>query len=138
MIKAPIWKDTIYQTTGETLPYVVKVGDETVWDDVAYRRPQDARIMIYMNRIAVDFMEGSLAFSTGLTANPGEYVEFKLYKRSGGVLSLLETYGFLFDFEGDWDGSDKTLSNPIDGILDSRMLIPFTQYCASAKNITIG
>lgn len=137
MIKAPIWKDTVYQAEGETLPYVVKVGNRTVWDDVAYKRPQDSHIMIYMNRIAVDFMEGSLAFSTGLTSNPGEYAEFKLYKNSGGNLSLLETYCFLFDFIGEWGGGDKTLSNPIDGVLDPRMIIPFTHYSESGTDITI-
>lgn len=137
MIKTPIWKDTVYQAEGDTLPYVVKVGNRTVWDDVAYKRPQDSHIMIYMNRIAVDFMEGSLALSTGLTSNPGEYAEFKLYKNSGGALSLLETYCFLFDFIGEWEGGDKTLSNPIDGVLDPRMIIPFTHYSESGTDITI-
>ena len=137
MIKAPIWQETIYKTTGDTLHFVVKVGDDTVWDDVAYRYPDEARIMIYMNRIAQDYMEGNLAFVTGLTENPKEYMEFKLYKQVGGVLTLLETYGFLFSFTGEWNGGDKTLSNPIDGVLDPRMLVPFTQYCASATNITI-
>lgn len=138
MIKAPVWKDTVYRTTGDTLGYVVKVGGVTVWEDVAYRLPGNERIEIYMNRIAIDFMEGNLAFTTGLTSNPKEYVEFNLYRQTGGVLTLIETYGFLFSFTGEWNGSDKTLSNPIDGILDPRMLVPFTQYCASAKNITIG
>lgn len=137
MIKAPIWKDTVYQITGDTLSYYVKVGDVTVWDDVAHRRPNDARIRIYMNRIAIDFMNGYLSFNTGLTQNTGEFVEFKLYAHAGGIGRLLETYQFLFSFDGEWNGEDKTLSNPIDGVLDPRMLVPFTQYCASATNITI-
>lgn len=128
MIKAPIWKDTVYQITGDTLSYYVKVGDVTVWDDVAHRRPNDTRIKIYMNRIAIDFMEGNLAFVTGLTENPKEFVEFKLYAHAGGIGRLLETYQFLFSFDGEWNGETKVLSNPINGIIDLRMLAPITVY----------
>lgn len=136
MIKAPIWKDTVYQITGDTLSYYVKVGDVTIWDDVAHRRPNDARIMIYMNRIAIDFMEGNLAFTTGLTANPKEFMEFKLYAHVGGLGRLLETYQFLFTFDGEWGGETKVLSNPINGILDPRMLAPITVYSGETGQIT--
>lgn len=128
MIKAPVWKDTVYRITGDTFDYAVKVGGVTVWTDVAYRLPGNERIEIYMNRIAADYMEGNLAFTTGLTSNPKEYVEFGLYRKAGDTLTLMETYGFLFSFEGEWNGETRMLSNPINGVLDSRMLMPFTAY----------
>ena len=135
MVKAYIYEDTAYTADTDTLAFYIKnEANETIWTNVAYRRPGEASVHIYMNRIVADYMGITYPAETGLTSHPYAYEEFKLYN-SGNT--LLETYGFIFGFEDDWHGGDIPLTEPIDGHLDPRMRIMLTAYNTTDQNINI-
>ena len=118
-IKAPIWQDIYYTTSGDMLEYIINKTDQTViYAGRAYRRPGAAGISVNVSKICQDYIKDSFQgtdFRNLIDNNyshPDSYVEFELRERNSG--NLLATYGFVYDWSYEsWDGGNRYLSNPI-------------------------
>lgn len=121
-IKAPIWQDIYYTTTAKTmLEYtLVKTNQEVVYTGRAYIRPGGTAISVNISKICQDYIKDTFSnvdfrTLTGTTyEHPDSYVEFNLIDSNSN--QVLGTYGFVYDwsYEG-WNGSARTVSNPING-----------------------
>lgn len=122
-IKAPIWQDIYYTTSGDMLEYIINKTDQTViYTGRAYRRPGAAGISVNVSKICQDYIKDSwegtdfrnLVGQSTSHIHPDSYVEFELRERNSG--NLLATYGFIYDWSYEpWDGGIRALINPING-----------------------
>ncbi len=112
----PIYQDTYYTFTADTLSYYVTYDDEPIYQGRAFKFPDEASGRIQINRIAEDFLSMDLPRLSTVTAtttytHPAACGEFKLYDEED---TLLATYDFAYDW--DYDGAlfnaNKALSLP--------------------------
>ena len=145
MVYAPIWKDTYYTATSvSSLTYSIKSSDgsTTYFNGKAIRMPDSNTIEINVNEICKNFMDNDLPDFRSVTGNTS-YTNtnacktFKLYSGS----TVLETYCFLWDWSGvDWNGSNKSMSYPINGHNNGSMLVFSSKVSAQTvtNSITTG
>lgn len=161
----PLWKDVQYTTSGDSFVFRIKIYDyatsgwgETLYEGLAYPYP-DGSIVLDITEICRDLMDTSSdTFSGGiikyryyadgiyqpLSPEPAATRKFGLFKVEYDSWGD-ETEVFLDDYEyiRIWDrdidefSSEKTLSLPINGRFDPRMLILYTEYNPSAGTIDI-
>lgn len=125
----PVWEDTYYEYSGDTLYFRVKMDGSTVFDGYAEGFPDGSPIRIYVNRIAVDYLSDD-AFRpdvTGLTENTGAMANFELFKLvlNGGTYEEDEKLGDIYIYYGS-DRADGIAAVPVNGHADSRMKLPMT------------
>mgnify|MGYP003291438403 CR=1 FL=1 len=125
MIYAPIWKDTYYSTTAESLTYTIKdASGETLYSGKAVKLPDADVLEININQICRNYMNNDLPDFRGVTGstsytNSNACKVFRLYRES----ELLESYTFLWDWSySDWNGGSKSMSYPVNGHKDVRMM----------------
>lgn len=136
MTRNPIYKDTIYSATGESLTYRIEdASGETLVRGVASVKPDGSPIKIYINRQVEPFLSNRLEPATGLTRQEEACETFYLYNDLNDV--LLETYVFIRSYSGEWQGADKLLSDPIRPNVSRNMLLPISVYSASEKSMDI-
>lgn len=126
----PIWRDCVY--TGSTgFQYSVRVGGETIADGVLSPYP-DGIVRLPINRIAENYLSSDLDFSDGVHTHPDAARTFSLC--SGDT--VVATYDFILDWGySDVPAGNYTLSNPINGHLDSRMKLLYSTYNTIPRNI---
>jgi len=119
-IKAPIWQDIYYtSTTYSILSYAVQiVGQTIIYTGRAYRRPGSSVLSINITKICQDYIKDSFRdadfrnYAGQSYMHPNSYVEFDLINLDNGA--LLDSYGFVYDWSYEnWDGGNRTVSNPI-------------------------
>lgn len=142
-IKAPIWKDIYYtSTTYSVLDYAVQiVGANTIYTGRAYLRPGASGISINVSKICQDYIKDSFRDTdfrtlTGQTyLHQDSYMELNLINMSNGT--VLATYGFVYDWSYEnWDGNNRTVSNPINGHNMTGMYSFNSAFVTSASGIT--
>ena len=120
-VKAPIWKDTYYTTTSNTLSYTIEAEGVTIFSGKAYKMPNAANIKININKICQDYLYqdiDTLLTNSGSTqqTNPNASIIFQLKDSDG---TTLENYLFLYcwDYDYNWSGNSASirLSEPING-----------------------
>ena len=135
MVNAPIWRDTPY--TGSTEPLYFDIEDSTgntVYSGVAEAFPNETAVTLYVNRLVADFLSAELdPLTDGVQADSGACQTFTL-KESG---TTLETYRFLLCSNGEFDGTDRVLSQPVNGHMDPRMKVPYTRFCSASRTVTM-
>ena len=136
-VKKPVYQDTKYTYSGETLNYRIEGPLGTVLlRGTASTRPDGTPPTIYVNRQIEPFMNQDVKPVTGLTTEYDASRTFFLFDDSEGG-SLLETYTFIRSYSGDWSGANKRLSDPIRPNISAAMLVPFTQYVSTQTSITL-
>ena len=133
MVYAPIWKDTYYTTTADSLIYTIRLYGEVIYSGKAVKMPNADTIKININKVCSSFLDtdiDELFGSLSQTINNNAYKPFTINNSEGTVL---ETYGFLldYDYSHNWTGSSATLSLPINGHYTSGMLRLATSYSSS-------
>ena len=123
MVYAPIWKDTYYTTTANSLIYTINTDGVTIFSGKAYKMPGQSSLKININKVAQDYLRQDLdSILTGSTStiNGDACKNFVLKNATGGTI---ETYRFLYDWDYDhtWSGQSATLSEPITGEYDTGM-----------------
>ena len=138
-IKAPIWQDIYYTSTTYTmLEYIINRKDGVViYAGRAYQRPGGTGISINISKICQDYIKDSFSETdfrnlVGSTyAHPESYVEFELRDKNG---NLLNTYGFVYDWSYEnWNGSARTVSNPINNHKMAGMYV-FNTVCRTVDD----
>lgn len=155
MIYNLAYKDIYYTATGETFTYVVRLGDTGVYFGTAVKSPEEDNITINIGNIVSQYLETRMLdfrnFHNNVTLHGNGTLDFDLYKVTFKDViidgqqtrvaeeTLVETYRFLvgWDYGDEWDGGDKVLSNPVNGVLDPRMKIFYSAYLNTASSITI-
>lgn len=135
-VYAPIYKDTIWTYDTPFIQYRIESPQgNVILEGRADTRPDGTPPTIYVNRLCEPFLAQELnPVESGLTLQPA-YREFYLYNDLNDA--LLETYGFLRMYSGDWAGEDKVLSDPIKRYISKDMIVPFTSYCGSGKDLPV-
>lgn len=134
-----IWKDITYNTTGDTFDF--KICDES--DNILYkgsaRAFPDGGIRIPINKICSRYLNTSLTINSAMTDNlihhSDAYREFKLKNKNNG---LEIAYNLLNDWSYEEEYEDRTLSEPINGHLDSRMKLLYTVFKSNGGTICYG
>lgn len=136
MVKAPIFKDTVYSYTGASLTYsIISQDGETIFNGRAYAAPGEDYVMININRICENYLhnyeiEPILTDELNQIVAYDAYKEFTLMDDSGNTL---ETYQFLYDYdyEVDFDTTGFVLSDPITDGFDTRSYNLYTVFDGS-------
>lgn len=117
MVIAPIYRDTIFTYSGDTLTYSISLNGQIIFNGRAYAAPGEDTIGININRICENYVNNYAVESllTGVSEeeiNPLAYRQFSLLNESG---TTLETFNFLYnyDYNGSFNTSGMTLSEPI-------------------------
>lgn len=112
----PIYQDTFYTFTADTLSYYITYDGDVIYQGRAYRFPDDATGRIKINKIAEDYIKMDFPRLSVITAtttyNHSEAVgEFLLYDEED---TLLATYEFAYDWDYDKElfSANKALSCP--------------------------
>ena len=137
MTRNPIYKDTVYTSSGSTLNYRIESPQGTeILKGVASERPDGTPIEIYINRLCEPFLSQSVNVEEGIiTTDPDAVRTFYLYNDLNDV--LLEAYVFIRAYSGEWDGSNKILNDPIRPNVSHNMLLPFSAYLATGGDMPI-
>lgn len=127
-VYAPIYKDTIYTHQGEELFFRIESPQGNVLvEGEASTRPDGTAPLVYMNRLCEPFLSMEIdPVNTGLTSQSGATRTFWLYNDLNDV--IIETYTFLRSYSGEWNNTDKMLSDPVRPSISKEMVVPFTAY----------
>lgn len=139
----PIWKDTFYTFTADTLTYYVTKGDEdTIYTGKAYRFPDADEGRVQINRIAENYLSTflpplSTVSATTTFTHSDACGQFKLYNASGDT--LLGTYDFVWNWEYDNEtfSQNTPLSCPVDGKYATNQFEFATTYHTSKEVKTV-
>lgn len=144
-MKAPIWKDTYFTSSAESITYTIKDGATPIFIGKAVKLPGAANLEINVSEICKNFMNNDLPDFSQVTANT-QYSNsaacktFYIYVDDS--VAAAENYTFLWDWSyQDWNGSSKSMSSPINGHYNENMLIFSTtvsQYNEVVNRITFG
>ena len=118
MINRSIWCDTYYTTSSNTLSYIIELDGAIIYAGKAVKMPSAEDIKININKVCRNFLYSDISELLSTSAASIENInacrDFVLKDESGNTL---EEYRFLFDYDYShrWNGTDETLSTPING-----------------------
>lgn len=144
MIYSSIYRDIIYSTTASTLNYYIQDNElRKIYVGRAIKAPSATTIDINITKICNNYLFNQLpidfpSYTSNIVSHEKANRIFTLY--DGSTNYILEQYNLLYDFdyESNFNGEEKLiLSNPINGHLDSRMKILFTEYNYEEEDIII-
>lgn len=136
----PIWKDYFVSLgTGDSAAYTIRDNEgNIIYSGIAYRRPDDEEITIKVNDICANYLSQQLPT---LTAEGYTVVDtlgnlFYVYDAAGTEVASVEFwYNWSYDYQ--WDNTMKVASMPINGVVDIRQPLLYTEFGAMVINITI-
>lgn len=136
-VYAPIYKDTIWTYDTPFIQYRIESPQgNVILEGRADTRPDGTPPTIYVNRLCEPFLAQELnPVESGLTLQPA-YREFYLYNDLNDA--LLETYGFLRMYSGDWEGENLILNDPIRPSISKDMNVPCTACFKSGGFAPVG
>lgn len=133
MTTGSINMDVAYVSNATVLEWEITDGDgNTVAEGVSERRPGEADVRIYPNRILEDLLSSEIPQTGGVTQDAGAGRTFILKDSDGNVL---ETYWFV---NSSVPLSGEILSDPVNGHADPRQLVYLTRFDTTAGNLDIG
>ena len=92
MVYAPIWKDTYYTTTANSLIYTINTDGVTIFSGKAYKMPGQSSLKININKVAQDLFEAYYPFYKD--AQP------LVYENNGDALYMENHYAIGTDDSG--------------------------------------
>lgn len=137
MVYAPIYKDTYYTSTANSLAYRIYANGTMIYSGKAFKMPTETNLRININKICQDYLRQDFdEILNGSTTmrNYDACVDFILQNGSG---TTLETYRFLYCWEYgfNWNRTaSTTLSNPVNGEYISGQLRPKTTVTGTTTN----
>lgn len=131
-----IYKDYFYTASTASLEYYIVADGRIIFRGKSWRNPDTGLVKINVGDIVRDYMKFDLPdfrpLDDVVTRQEDAYKVFELYGADG---VKIDEYKVLFDWHGEWNGEQKVLSNPIDGILDPRMKILWTIFGPAAFDV---
>ena len=131
-----IYKDYFYTASKASLEYYIVADGKVIFRGKSWRNPDTGLVKINIGDIVRDYMGFDLPdfrpLDDVVTRQEDAYKVFELYDANG---VKIDEYKVLFDWYGEWNGEQKVLSNPIDGVLDPRMKILWTVFGPEAFDV---
>lgn len=139
MIYSPIYKDTYYTSSANSLTYLIKLEGKVIYSGKAFKKPDADYININVNKICRNYLSSDIAdLITGSSTYITDYNAIKTFDFCDSAGTVLQQYMFLFDYDysDTWGGGAKNLSLPINGHYATGMLKPQSNVTAS-NNVRI-
>lgn len=124
---SPIWKDTFYTSSSDSLEYQITYNGSTIFSGKAYRMPNGNPIKICVNKLCQDYLYQDIdSILAGSSSQSNSRAIGTFYMTSNG--SSLGSYTFLYDWDYDhnWNGGSEPLSMPVNGHYATGQLKLFT------------
>lgn len=132
----PIWQDERLLHNYDRLDYYVTFNDETIFRGRAFRSPKNVPIELDINRIVGDWLENGIDPEyEGVLKQENAWGQFKVWDQTTGY--LLAEYGVMFNWEQEWSGESKVLSEPVNGRMDPRMRLFWSKYNVSETSVVV-
>ena len=143
MVKAPIYKDTYYTTSADTQYYRILVDGEVVYSGKAVKMPDADLIHININRVCRNYLDSNIVELLETSATTIiNYNACRTFNVVDQNQESLEDYMFLLDYSysSNWNGTNATLSSPINNHFISGQLKLKTTVASSivVTNKTTG
>lgn len=142
------FRDAVFVSTADTMEYVIKCGTEYIFRGIAVKAPGEDTAIVNVGEICSQYLDNQMPdfrdFHDVVTKQPQAYKKFVLFSVHRTVIwtgpetfidDVTEhaeaVYNFLNCWDYDnfaWDNEDMALSDPVNGHLDCRMKLMYTQY----------
>lgn len=142
------YQDVFYKTTADTMEYVIKQGDTYIFRGIAIKAPGADYAYIDVGKICRQYLENNLPdfrdFNDQITRLPNAFQKFTLSSVYHNIIwtgvetylddvteQVEEIYRFLFNWDYERTAADNEgmpLSDPVNGHMDCRMKLIYTQY----------
>ena len=126
MVTAPIYKDTVYTYSGQSLDYSIALNGETIFQGRAYAAPGEDDIKLNINRICENYLNNDAIdeILANRSAVQTAWEAFRTFNLLDGSGNTLETYQFLYCYDYGWelDFGDTYLNLPITDAYGDNML----------------
>ena len=141
------YQDVFYKTAADTMEYVIKQGDTYIFRGIAVKAPGADYAYIDVGKICRQYLDNNLPdfrdFNDQITHLPNALQKFTLSSVQHIIIwtgtdtylddvteQVEEIYSFLFnwDYEGTAYNEGMPLSDPVNGHMDCRMKLIYTQY----------
>ena len=143
-ITAPIWKDTYYTTTANTVNYSIRLDGETIFTGKGVKYPGADDMQLNINKICRNYLECDIAglLETMPSSNtnlnhPNAQRTFNFYTGSTKVNDYVFYQDYSYTNDKPTTGSSIIVSNPINGHYVSGMLKVRT-YRGTSSYYTTG
>ena len=143
-ITAPIWKDTYYTTTANTVNYSIRLDGETIFTGKGVKYPGADDMQLNINKICRNYLECDIAglLETMPSSNtnldhPNAQRTFNFYTGSTKVNDYVFYQDYSYTNDKPTTGSSIIVSNPINGHFVSGMLKVRT-YRGTSSYYTTG
>ena len=143
-ITAPIWKDTYYTTTADTVNYSIRLDGETIFTGKGVKYPGADDMQLNINKICRNYLECDIAglLETMPSSNtnlnhPNAQRTFNFYTGSTKVNDYVFYQDYSYTNDKPTTGSSIVVSNPINGHYVSGMLKVRT-YRGTSSYYTTG
>lgn len=143
-ITAPIWKDTYYTTTADTVNYSIRLDGETIFTGKGVKYPGADDMQLNINKICRNYLECDIAglLETMPSSNtnldhPNAQRTFNFYTGSTKVNDYVFYQDYSYTNDKPTTGSSIIVSNPINGHYVSGMLKVRT-YRGTSSYYTTG
>lgn len=143
-ITAPIWKDTYYTTTADTVNYSIRLEGETIFTGKGVKYPGADDMQLNINKICRNYLECDIAglLETMPSSNtnldhPNAQRTFNFYTGSTKVNDYVFYQDYSYTDDKPTTGSSIIVSNPINGHFVSGMLKVRT-YRGTSSYYTTG
>lgn len=143
------YRDAVFASSADTLEYVIRRGEDTVFRGIAIKAPGADYAYIPVGEICRGYLNNPLPsdfdqlndyimkqlnawasfelFSvhrTSIWTGPETYIE-DITEQPEGVFNFLLNWEYIGD---SWDGERRVLSDPINGRIDPRMRFVYTEF----------
>lgn len=140
------YKDAIFATSADTFEYVIKYGADCIFRGVAVKAPDADYNYINVGEICRQYLSNGMAdfadFESVTTNNSQAFLTFVLFSVTHTLVytgpetfvdDVSEEPEQIFKFLYNWDYvtedmEDRVLSDPINGKLDCRMKLMYTEF----------
>lgn len=134
-VYAPIYKDTYYTSTANSLGYKIYAnGSSLIYSGKAFKMPNETNLKININKICQDYLSQDFDAIINGNSTMRNYLASLSFVLKNDSDTTLETYVFLYcwDYGYTWNrGSSSVLSNPVNGEYISGQLRPKTTVASS-------
>ena len=131
MAAIPIWKDKIVDLGSSSVDFRITADGVVIYTGRATARPGESTAKVRINDICADYLANSLPPFTDRTFTAMALPSFVVQKKPSSTWSTVTTVQFYPDWSYDYQFTGDVLSLPINGRIDSRMMVFTTK-----KNIT--
>lgn len=142
------FRDAVFVSTADTMEYVIKCGQEYIFRGIAVKAPGEDNAIINVGDICTQYLDNQMPdfrdFDDVVTKQRNAFRKFTLFRVERTIIwtgpeTFIDDvtehaeaiYNFLYCWDYDdftWDNEDAVLSDPVNGHLDCRMKILYTQY----------